>query len=63
MSRKKKPKTQEELFKHILNEWLDDERQILSEWGIGNRDRLRTLLNEEYQWYLDLWEQLKENGE
>lgn len=59
MGRKKKPKTQEELFKHILNKWLDDERQILSEWCIGNRDRARALLNEEYQGYLDMWEQLK----
>lgn len=57
--RRKKLKTQDELFLHILNKWLDNERQCLAEWGIGRRDIAHENLNKEYKGYLDLWEQLE----
>lgn len=57
---RKRLKTQEDLFIHILNKWLEDERQIRCEWGIGDRDRLLKNLNEEYEYYKELWNELKE---
>lgn len=59
MSRRRKPRTQEDLFMSILDKWYEDEKQILSEWGIGNRDRSRQLLKEEYEGYKSMWEKLK----
>lgn len=56
----RKPKTQEELFMRILNKWKEDELTILSELGIGRKDLARKYLNDEYEEYKNLWEQLKE---
>ena len=56
---KRKPKTRDELFKRILRMWRDDEKQILSEWGVGNHSKLREDLMNDYDEYLKLWEELK----
>lgn len=57
MSRRK-PKTQKDLFMLILDKWYEDEKQIDSEWGIGNREKARELLHQEYLKYKNMWEEL-----
>lgn len=55
---RRKPKTQKDLFMFILDKWYEDEKQIDSEWGIGNRERAKELLHQEYLQYKNLWEEL-----
>lgn len=55
---RRKPKTQKDLFLHILNKWYEDEKQINAEWGIGDCEQAREIMHQEYLKYKNMWEEL-----
>lgn len=57
--RRIKPKTRQDLFKHILKMWIDNEIDCINEWCIGDREKAISLANKEYEEYLKLWDQLE----
>lgn len=56
--RKTKPKTRQDLFVYLLNKWRDNEEQCVNEWCIRDRQGALKKVQEEYEEFLDLWQEL-----
>lgn len=55
-----KKRTQKDLFMQILEEWLDDEKMLISEFCIKDKRKAYLELEYKYEEYKQLWDKLKE---
>lgn len=57
-----KKRTQKDLFMQILDEWLDDEKTLISEFCIKDKRKVYIELEYKYEEYKQLWDELKEQN-
>lgn len=59
MSIKRKARTKRELFINILDMWLENERECISEFCIKNKGKAMEEAVKEYQAYMELYDSLE----
>ena len=63
MTKQKKFKSQEELFKHLLDLYTDSERDCISEFCIKDKPKAIENLENEIEFYRTEWSRLKKEVE